>query len=477
MTQILYVTGYAGTGKTTRLLELAAELGPRLVAKEHQRLLAMAVMHGARRRLEASFDSHKHCQRIPRRVLTIDSVALALVNRWRSSLGLSHPVSATACEMIGVREQHFRTYAGFTGILSLAIELLGRSDVQGFIRDTFPAIVIDEFQDCHGLKLEFVKRLADLSLTICAADDFQLLDTSVVQCPAVEWIEGLRKDEKVCCEHLTTQHRTDNRRILVAAEALRNNVRVSEATVPVLFATEHPIAFSIMERLVLGWYGSRWEGTFALICPSQGRTLDSVIASLTNQLKKRNCRPIHWVHHTTLEHEEEALFSELGLQAVSEVSEEPWDRPASLSNPDAEEIARRAEEFARLRGLGNITHGLVTVIGRKYLHARRSYGVYQPRYTVTTVHGAKNREFDNVFVLWPYEVRADPEQQRRMLYNAITRARKNCIVLAAIREEVAASHPVLSLLGDAKPVFEKRPKASKTARVAVKRSARSRKAG
>ena len=46
-----------------------------------------------------------------------------------------------------------------------------------------------------------------------------------------------------------------------------------------------------------------------------------------------------------------------------------------------------------------------------------------------TIHQAKNREFDSVIVLWPYEVQGSPERQRRLLYNAITRAKRQTVVV------------------------------------------------
>uniref|UniRef100_UPI0035A06C98 ATP-binding domain-containing protein n=1 Tax=Achromobacter insuavis TaxID=1287735 RepID=UPI0035A06C98 len=45
-----------------------------------------------------------------------------------------------------------------------------------------------------------------------------------------------------------------------------------------------------------------------------------------------------------------------------------------------------------------------------------------------TVHGAKNREFDNVIVLWPAAVVGSDDQKRR-LHNAVTRAKERCVVL------------------------------------------------
>lgn len=46
-----------------------------------------------------------------------------------------------------------------------------------------------------------------------------------------------------------------------------------------------------------------------------------------------------------------------------------------------------------------------------------------------TVHGAKNREFENVILLWPAAVVGSDDQKRRLLYNAVTRAKVRCLVL------------------------------------------------
>lgn len=46
-----------------------------------------------------------------------------------------------------------------------------------------------------------------------------------------------------------------------------------------------------------------------------------------------------------------------------------------------------------------------------------------------TIHQAKNREFDSVIVLWPYEVAGGADRQRRLLYNAVTRAKRQAVVI------------------------------------------------
>jgi DNA helicase IV len=51
-----------------------------------------------------------------------------------------------------------------------------------------------------------------------------------------------------------------------------------------------------------------------------------------------------------------------------------------------------------------------------------------------TVQQAKNREFEHVVVIWPYTISDDDEQKRRLLYNAVTRAQRSCLVLVQGQE-------------------------------------------
>lgn len=53
-----------------------------------------------------------------------------------------------------------------------------------------------------------------------------------------------------------------------------------------------------------------------------------------------------------------------------------------------------------------------------------------------SVHGAKNREFEHVVVLWPLAVAGDDEHKRRLLYNAITRAKSDCLVLVQLKQQL-----------------------------------------
>ena len=46
-----------------------------------------------------------------------------------------------------------------------------------------------------------------------------------------------------------------------------------------------------------------------------------------------------------------------------------------------------------------------------------------------TIYQAKNREFDSVVVLWPYRISGSIDRKRRLLYNAITRAKRRAVVI------------------------------------------------
>jgi superfamily I DNA/RNA helicase len=66
---------------------------------------------------------------------------------------------------------------------------------------------------------------------------------------------------------------------------------------------------------------------------------------------------------------------------------------------------------------------------------RRRYGTStRPQFVAMTVQQAKNREFEHVVVIWPYTIPNDDDQKRRLLYNAITRARRSCLVLVQAQE-------------------------------------------
>jgi len=53
-----------------------------------------------------------------------------------------------------------------------------------------------------------------------------------------------------------------------------------------------------------------------------------------------------------------------------------------------------------------------------------------------SIHAAKNREFERVIVLWPQSATGSDEHKRRLLYNAMTRAKSHCTVIVLGQERL-----------------------------------------
>lgn len=449
MGQLSLVIGQAGTGKTTWLIEKVTEQAPQLVSSEHRSVLAITRMHGARRRVEMKL--RESCPGIRWSVATIDALALSILNRWRTALGWSQPIRSVDGDVDFVKTM-FGIDADFGRVLAAATRLLQNNTIKRILGESYPLIVIDEFQDCHSQLLEFVKALADCSRLLLGADDFQLLDTSITGCPAVEWVRTLQGDGAVEFTELPTCHRTSEHGILEAARCLRDNTQSSGTTVPVVCCPkEGPAAWKIIEQLVFN--RSHWTGTTALICPSHDPFIRKVLDSCNTQLQKRNCSPIRWDVEYTTEDEQKRIRTSLGLTDKQENPDSRWSVPKTSLDPIGAHVVARSHRFARLRGIDPIPRALVEQHVDTVVHEKRAYRVHYPLRTVTTVHGAKNREFDNVFVLWTFKVPPDRVQQRRLLYNAITRARKNCLLLVLGGLSRAKNDPVLSLLGPAQEAF------------------------
>jgi DNA helicase IV len=79
------------------------------------------------------------------------------------------------------------------------------------------------------------------------------------------------------------------------------------------------------------------------------------------------------------------------------------------------------------------------VTARNVALRRQHGGSASPLFTAMTVQQAKNREFDGVVVIWPYQVGGDVEHKRRLLYNAVTRAKRWCNVIVQGPDILAAA--------------------------------------
>jgi superfamily I DNA/RNA helicase len=88
-------------------------------------------------------------------------------------------------------------------------------------------------------------------------------------------------------------------------------------------------------------------------------------------------------------------------------------------------------------------------------HSRGHAHHEERRLSAMSIHQAKNREFDRVVVLWPYEVSGSDERKRRLAYNAITRARHEAHVIVQNKARVGQS-PFVPSTGSASTADHRR---------------------
>lgn len=422
-----FFEGGAGTGKTTLVIERVGQLVAASPLSENQRVLALTKMHGSRRRvherlalvpgLRGRFDS-----------MTIDSFAWRIVRRWRSLLSA----------------ESGSTTSDFDEVCSQAGRLLEESFVRDWVAKTFPIVVVDELQDSKGGQLSVLMGLCERCECIAAGDPFQDLDGDEV-CASVEWAR--RQGPPTL---LKKTHRTNKSGLLSAATALREGQLVSNSD-----------GFSIVG--VEGYGLGAWEAACKI---SKWRKLGS-IAVITPVTAPRSA----FVRQLVLRINSKPIGQRISIGPF----ELPWE---AGQHDQVERVCGEVglpEDDNAVVSVDALTvtgDGLARAVEAWFLRQRRVFGrrefrtievreavrylVQQCRSQVRregcrlsamSIHQAKNREFDRVIVLWPYEVSSNEERRRRLAYNAITRARYEAHVIVQSKARVRKSPFVPSARG------------------------------
>lgn len=407
-----FFEGPAGSGKTTRLFEELATTLAACPLGEHERVLALTKMHGSRRRLQSRLLTLAGLRR-RFECTTIDSFAWRVFRRWRCL--------ARAKGYAEVGE------ADYEEVCRCAGALLADAVVRRWITRGFPIVVIDEMQDSKGGQLEIVRSLAESAACLAAADDYQDL-AATGENAAVAWA---RQNGEVV--PLTHNHRTTATGLLAAASALREGraVPANSDGFVVLGAHRHNDGAGHVSRNLTWWSGC---DDIAVITPVRAErsvfVRDLIHRVGDRPIGKAAVGPYTIPWEVSQEDEIKRFLSELAL---------PDDPSAQLSAselclPDqgGTSTALRAwlDQRRRLAGTTTFTvreiHHQVGVIHQRARAYRR---VRDRGVRAMTVHHAKNCEFDSVIVLWPYEVAGSADSQRRLLYNAITRAKRQVLVV------------------------------------------------
>ena len=99
-------------------------------------------------------------------------------------------------------------------------------------------------------------------------------------------------------------------------------------------------------------------------------------------------------------------------------------------SPEHHHIRQRLDAARNVRGETSITRERLRAVVEDVL---RDAGRARPRSVAgrraMTIQRAKNREFGDVLVLWPHSTAGSIAHQRRLLYNAVTRAKHRCSIV------------------------------------------------
>lgn len=403
--------GPAGTGKTYRLIEEVHARVPQLLGTG-QRVLGLTFMHGSRRRLDESFANIAEI-RGRAHATTIDSFAARIVRRWS-------PIAPPIAD-----------YTQFDEVCDACGVLLERPEISRWVSAAFPIVAIDEAQELKPCRLRIARALSNSTYMIVAADEFQRLEDQLDTGPFMEWLATGN------VHRLDIVRRTRRQGLLNAGIALRAaHGPVEGAGLRIRYEFPAQVKFAVGHALRGG------TGTRAiLVAPASTPWANELVAQLEAGFHSRTQNipplPISWEVSPAGEVARVAeSLCELGEQVesaelVSRIKMFP-DAPTWLSTVVMSvEMARRAHGIRWWR-----QPAVLALCGRR-ANAHRAYGYSSQRgIRVMTIQAAKNRQFRDIVVLWGPGVPGSADHQRRLLYNAISRAEHSCTVIVRTRLQI-----------------------------------------
>ena len=256
---------------------------------------------------------------------------------------------------------------------------------------------------------------------------------SLPQWRASSLIGHVKKDWVATCRRngLPKHWRTNDAELLEAARALRlgTEVRRDGSRFKVMPTPGKPNLAATVLANAIAW---RDGGTLAVLTPSRrGGFVDEIVSLVRSRplgRRKNGPFPIHWESSDETDHRE--LCRRLQLPERCSVSDAIASLEANISLAAVKSAAEWIARQRRVLGVQEITANQVHRQLERSLAARRRYSVARREELVAmTIQRAKNQQFAHVVVIWPYTIPKDNEQKRRLLYSAITRAERSCLVL------------------------------------------------
>jgi len=400
-------SGPAGCGKTFQLMAALSGVLRERPLQNGEKVLALTFMHGSRRRLDERLAALPISQN-RYECSTLDSFAWRLVRRWQTLLlSIGHQVAAVA---------------DYELICAQAAQLLAHRVVTRWAACAFPIVVVDEAQDLTPNRLAIIQQLANHVELLVASDEFQCLSEDLRPNRACEWLAGIG-GEMV----LAQPWRTNDRELLAAARAVRDGEQPQSGRQFKVVSTPNVGMAATWISNGISW--NRQGNRVAIITPTMGDFARSVHTWIETRTTTRGNGP-----HRVLLEEAEVTRCDRFLEGLVLPDELEARDAHALMEGHPRTIGKAFTEWVdrqrRCQGRTEFTRNEVEMTLRQlFSNQRRMSSGDGAGVRALTVHGAKNREFDVVFVLWPAAIGGDAIQKRRLLYNAITRARRSCVVL------------------------------------------------
>jgi len=407
-------SGAAGCGKTYSVFQrLQSELEQNPL-KPHQRVLAITFMHGARYRLSEQL---ARLEILGKRyeASTLDSFAWTICRRWTSrviELGMPTPM-----------------ITDFEQIATTAAKLVSDADIRTWITSSYPIILVDEAQDLEISRLQIIEELMKCCCVLFAFDEFQCLNNINRPVAVTQWIAN-----KCTPTMLLQNMRTNNPHLLEAALQVRNGepITVDDATFRIKVASHRRGVKPMLAAANIAFQFYK-DGNFAILTPAKESSkyvLDIINILQTESVTKKNLGPFKILWEDTNNKQYEPIRKIIRTDKEYQIS--------SIENlfasfGDLPVIDLTIATIKRTRatsGISSLLGSKILAILDRHIHTHKQH--FRPKTAskaAMTIHQAKNREFDNVVIIWPFQIPTDNDSRRRLIYNAITRAKKTCLII------------------------------------------------
>ena len=382
----------------------------------------------------------------------------------------------------------------FEDMLLMLVRLLDdEPEVASIVRDRFRTFTVDEYQDVNPLQQALLDRWLGGRDELCVVgDDYQTIYTFTGASPS-HLLTFPDRYPNATIVRLEQNYRSSPQ-VLTVANALARSMGGFEKslratsgdgpnpTARALPDTAAEVAFVVGEAQRLHDGGVGWEQIAVLYrinARSEAYEEAFAAAGVPYQVRDGSFlrRPGPRGVIARLRRADGAIDVTGSVAAVTDAI---GYTPEGIGDDAGEEEVTRQADLGRLRALATeyantaddeaSVAGFIAELEHRFATEREGRGVQ-----LMTYHRAKGLEFDAVFLPrlldgeLPFRARkseADPDEERRLLYVGITRAREH-LFLSWPREPRSAPSPFLLEIGVVKPDDARPVAAPKAARVAV----------